>query len=71
MADVNPADEMKDLVETVPPETDELAGDIVDNDDLGEEGNDRAQPEDSASSPASESDPGPAGSPEPEHGPQT
>ena len=37
-----PAEEIEEIAQSVPPETDELAGDVVSNDDLGEEGNERA-----------------------------
>lgn len=37
-----PAEEIEEIAQAVPSETDELAGEVVSNDDLGDEGNERA-----------------------------
>ena len=40
-----PAEMVEEIAQQVPPETDELAGDVVSNDDLGDQGNERAESE--------------------------
>lgn len=39
----SPADKIEELAQEVPPETEELAAEVVSDDDLGEQGNDRAE----------------------------
>ena len=38
-----PAEMVEEIAQQVSPETDQLAGEVVSNDDLGDEGNERAE----------------------------